>query len=470
MTETDSIPKPLTLPCWTLFLSSITAADSTNKTALLIGSGAALIIIATRLRARDLNLAGVVLLAAALAALAWYLGLLSPDLLERAAVSGLTLGGFLLSLQFLAPAVERSDLVQKVGRIFVRQPAGLRYYAISIGVNLMGLLLSISVIPLFLTMVRRTLDEDRTPIPEGARTIIQRRSASAIQRGVSMVPLWSPVSLVIVLLSGLIPDIAWLDYLPFGVALSVTLILIGRWVDRLQNPGTPKLAGFSTRVEPGPIITLLAILALVPILARTASWALEGPPLLGLLLAFPIFGILFFGLQSVMLGKSPLSGREIRGFGEILHQKYHDVGRETGIFVTIGVISALAIPIFRHLQVGELLASIPAPPELILFVCIILSLGISVLGISPLIFATLIVDIFMETPQLELSRAILILSAAFLVGHSWLVSPVSYGAMSVSRELNVSLREILIRWNLPYVICATAAYGLLAAILAWVLP
>lgn len=444
-----------------MFLCGVVAAHTGAPLALAVGAAAALILIATRLVALDRTVISTLLMAVALLGAAQALDLLTPALIGRALVSGLSLGAFLLSLHFLAPAVERSDLVERVGRFFVRQPPGRRYYAISVGVNMMGLLLSISVIPLFLTMVRRTLDESPTPIPDTALRTIRRRSAAAIQRGISMVPLWSPVSIIIVVLSGMIPDFVWLDYLPLGIALSVTLILVGRRVDRFQNPGVAGLSGFAARFEPAPLAALLTIMALVPAIAWAASQALSGPRLLGLLLAFPVVGLLFYALQSAVLGRSPLARSERAGFAAILHQRYRVSLREVSVFVSVGVVSILAVPIFRHMQVADLIAALPIAAELALFVCVIVSLALSVLGISPLITATLMVDMFIQPNALDVHRALLILSAAFLVGHSWLVSPVSFGTMSVSRDLSVPTREILIRWNLPYVICAIAVFGLM---------
>jgi hypothetical protein len=432
--------------------------------ALWIGAAAGLVLLAHQLGQRDLNLTALSCFAIFLALVAQRLGLLTPDLVVRAGIGGVSFAGFLLSLQFLFPAVERSDLVERVGQIFVRQPPGRRYYALSVGVNFLGLLLSLSAIPLFLTMVRRTLDENPTPIPERANHITRRRSASAIQRGLSMVPLWSPVSLVIVVLSSTIPDIVWIEYFPYGVALSVGLVLVGRWLDRLQNPGVAGLSEFSTRLTPGPLLALLCIMAMVPAIAWIASAALQGPRLLGLLLAFPIVGTLFHALQSIRLGRSPVAHRAVSNFASTLHQRFRQNQREVAVFLLIGILSALVIPIVRHLHLVDYLSALPAPPELILFACMILALGLSFVGISPLISSTLIVDMFIGNSELEIHRTLLILSAAFLVGQSWLVSPVSFGTMNLSRELGIPVREILTRWNLPYVACTVTIFGALLAV------
>ncbi|MCV6587315.1 MAG: hypothetical protein OIF47_17445 [Marinibacterium sp.] len=461
------MPHVMTAAFWTVFLCGVAVSWGGWPWALALGGAAALVVLASRLRNPDASLRGLMVMAIGCVVLAQGLGVLSPKLMVQAVTSGLSLGAFMLSLQVLSPAVDRSDLVERVGRVFVRQPPGRRYYAISVGVNLMGLLLSISVIPLFLTMVRRTLDDSAVPLSPQARQTIRRRSASAIQRGVSMVPLWSPVSLVIVVLSGMFPDMAWHDYLPFGAGLSVTLVLIGRWVDRIQNPGTVGLAGFSTRPEPKPLLALLAIMALVPAIAWAVGEILQGPRLLGLLLAFPVVGVVFFAAQSLSIGRSPLSPGEVSGFLRALSARFQASTRELSVFLIIGFVSTLAVPIFRQLHLGDVLVALPVAPELVLFGCVIAALGLSVLGISPLITATLIVDLFIQPQTAQVHHALLILSAAFLVGHSWLVSPVSYGAMSVSRDLGVPVREILIRWNLPYVICALAVYGVMTASFAW---
>lgn len=473
---------PLPLPAWLMsaahwavFLCGVVAAYAPWTPALWLGAAAAVLLFVARFRSFDATIKGLICLAALLALISYYGGLLSSDLVAKTISGGLSLGAFCLSLQFLTPAIERSDLVEKVGRQLVRQPAGRRYYAISFGVNVTGILLSISVIPLFLTMMRLTLEESEPPLSDTATRTIRRRSASAIQRGFSMVPLWSPISVTIVVLAGLIPDLSWFDFLPFGLALSVALVWVGRQVDRLQNPATKSLPGFSTRFDPKPLFALFAILALVPTVAWLASDTLSAPRLLGLLLAFPIVGLMFFALQSILLRSvaatpkpAPRNPSASTGFFTSLHDQFTKVGREFSVFVLIGLISALAVPVFRTLPIAETLSALPIPPVAVLFACVVLGLIISVFGVSPLITAVLLVDLFVQPGPLSLPSSMLILAATFLVGHSWLVSPAGYGTMTTARYLNVPTRQILVNWNLPYVLCAVLVFGLLLAAISFI--
>jgi len=394
-------------------------------------------------------------------------GLLSTKVLHSSVISGLSLGGFLLSLQFLAPAIERSTLVETVGRIFIRQPPGRRYYGISAGVNMLGMLLSISVIPVFLTMVRRTLEEAQREIDahvtRQVQNVITKRSAAATMRGLSMVPLWSPVSVVVVIISTRIPDMDWIDYLPLGALVAVLLVFVGRLVDWFQYKSVTPLQGFRTPVEIAPLVLLFLILASVPAITWAVTALHGGSRLLGLLLAFPIVGTAFFSMQSFVLGRHPLEIRELRSFFGALNHKFNSSLREVIVFVLVGVCAGLVVPLLGILNLEMYLASLPIPPEFVLFLCVLTSLSLAMIGISPLITATLVMEVFAHSDGLAVHRSLLIISATLTVGLSWLASPVGFGTMTVSRELKTPVREILIAWNLPYVLGALGLFGAISA-------
>lgn len=112
---------------------------------------------------------------------------------------GLERMAFLATLLALLGAlrVVASDApeVLRAGRYLTTCPPGRRYLAMNFGGHVFGVLINLGGIAILLEMTRRSLEETRGHLPAHLREWRLRRMTTAVLRGFSLAPLWSPIGL-----------------------------------------------------------------------------------------------------------------------------------------------------------------------------------------------------------------------------------------------------------------------------------
>jgi hypothetical protein len=143
---------------------------------------------------------------------------------------------FLIALGLLKEAALTSDSVNLTGRALLQQQPVRRYALLTFASHLLGILMSVGAINLLGTMIHRSLDDSRDTVDVRINSARQRRMMLAVVRGFCSIPLWAPTSVTITLLVTTIPKLQWIDIMPYGVYLTLVLLLFGIWLDHLQAP------------------------------------------------------------------------------------------------------------------------------------------------------------------------------------------------------------------------------------------
>lgn len=150
-------------------------------------------------------------------------------ILTGTASPGPALGGagfffaLLVILQILGRAATRSPDVVAGAEIIVSRPPGLRYLFLTFGAHLFGLFLNIGSVILMISMLSGRLKQ------ESEETV--RSLTLAVLRGFSGTPMWSPLSLSVLVLLSLIEGVSYWHLAPVGMLAATFYMLAGYRLD-----------------------------------------------------------------------------------------------------------------------------------------------------------------------------------------------------------------------------------------------
>ena len=249
----------------------------------------------------------------ALLAFEWLRGDLNAGLAQTALGRAGFMVFFLTALGFLQHAAGRSPLLLRSGQILLQQPPGRRYLVLTFGSAMFGMLLNLSTIGLLGTMIRKAADGATDPETRRIAAIRKERMTLAMLRGFSTIPMWSPITVTIALISAAIPGVTWAQLASHSAPLALAFLLLGWGLDRRSYPrragGVPVDAPPLHRLMP---LTLLVIA--VPAIAYVISAVLGTSILVSLLLVLPLMSCGWVYLQERgRPGAAARTGHEIIG-------------------------------------------------------------------------------------------------------------------------------------------------------------
>ena len=175
------------------------------------------------------------------------------------------LAALLIALSGLSHAAARSRDIQRIAEILVERPAGARYLWISFGAHVLGIFLNLGSVMLIATLLASRRAE---LLRQGAVVHL----TLAMLRGISAMPMCSPLALSSIVILSILPEVPYFDLLPWGLAAALSYILAGFVMSggphRRPAPGARLLpTADETRV-------LLRLLARIVVLV-TAAFSLK---------------------------------------------------------------------------------------------------------------------------------------------------------------------------------------------------
>jgi len=143
---------------------------------------------------------------------------------------------FLIALGILKEAALSSQSVKLTGLALLQQKPVRRYALLTFASHLLGILMSVGALNLLGTMIQRSLYDNNDTVDIRVRSARQRRMMLAVLRGFCSIPLWAPTSVTITLLVTTIPNLQWIDIIPYGLYMALAILLFGVWLDHFQAP------------------------------------------------------------------------------------------------------------------------------------------------------------------------------------------------------------------------------------------
>ncbi|PYC47535.1 hypothetical protein DI396_08775 [Litorivita pollutaquae] len=379
--------------------------------------------------------------------------------LGRAIDRAAFLAFFVTALSLLQSAGGRSPMIRNCGEALVEQPPGRRYTVLTIGGALFGVLLSLGTLSLLGSIIVSGVEGRRGSTEPRISEIRMQRMTLAMLRGFSTIPMWSPTTMTLaIILSGL-PSLRWIDILPLGLAATVAFLVLGWITDRLTYP---RPSG-ANRTEGAPLTTLLPLVGLViliPGVAYVVAEVLGLSMIAALLVTVPFISFGWIFIQMRGAGDShPMRASGTWIMRDVL-PSLPSLRSEVGIFAGSAFIGILIPPLLNLDVIGSTVAQLglSAGGVLVLsFWGIALALMV---GINPIISATIAIEILPNLPGLALSE----LGIAHMVMMSWAViiglSPFSTSVRMSARVIGREAAEIGLRWNLRFSLVAGALLSL----------
>ena len=372
----------------------------------------------------------------ALAMLVFALGY-DPELIETASGNMTRLAGLMLAVMLLSNVLARTEDLQQISvSLFGGKPLA-RYLSLAFGTSLVSVPLNFGSVAVVGSLVgeriRRNGDSEST-----------RNATRAVLRGFGVAPMFSPLSISVVLTLTLLPEVSLLSLLLLAIPFSVLMVLAGlRWR------------------EPEP----LANTEQSDTAAGAGSWLRFG----GLILAVCV-GVLWL---SHRFGLSYAHAVALSCLGAVL--LYRVLGwlkRENPPMASMANVSnELAIvggsAFIGAVLSGVVLGQISGQPELPVWLWALLAACVpwvffaaGLAGMNPIIIATLVGGIL---GSLWPSAAQLGLAIAMVTG--WGITafgtPFAANALIMERLTGYRTRDASLRWSLALSLCGLCAASLL---------
>lgn len=366
---------------------------------------------------------------------------------------------FIYLVTLLKEAAQRSGSVLELGRYLTQQPQGRRYYSLSIGGHIMGVLLNFGAISLMTPLIQRGAKAMARDSKTHAQ--LEQQQISALLRGFSWMIIWSPTALTQAVLYTSFPTANALTVMPLGIGASLVMILIGRALDRMywrhrlvvQNEAAPEFPRRAFQNFTAICLSLIcATFIVVVTLGKTAAIAL--------MLVAPIM-MVFWIFGQVRSERAPGAFRATGGvLSEIFFHSVRVPAQSAyvlGIAGYIGVAAAALAPVDDF---ALLLSEAAIPAWLILTsLPILITLG-GQLALSPLIVVVFLAAILNALPVLPADPNLIV----FALGAGWALSmtasPNASATLLIASITRIAPTTLTWRWNGVYAIICFLVFTL----------
>lgn len=352
---------------------------------------------------------------------------------------------FLTSLSVLREAAGTSPLVRRCGTILVNQPTGRRYILLSVGSHLFSVMLNIGALNVLGTMVKRSIRPGTTDEERRIAGIRSRRMLTAVLRGFSGIPLWSPTTVTMLLVLSSIPEIAWEQYAPLGLSLAVLFIIWGAILDRFSYSQHTIKPGEDHRLI--YLIPLVLLVAFIPLSAFVVS-VLTGLKLFSaLLMCVPFIGLIWIAVQYRRAGPRISAALVLRRATRAFPRTFISQRNEVALFASSGFIGVILIPLIDPSWINDWLQYAGLSDAMLMIMISMTIIVTSLMAINPIITVTLILGVLQELPDLNVSPTI----QAVVITVTWAVftgtSPFTASLRFLSIFSSVSPTELGMKWN-----------------------
>lgn len=385
--------------------------------------------------------------------------------LDRAAF----FAAFIYLVTLLKEAAQRSRSVLALGSYLTQQPQGRRYYALSVGGHAMGVLLNFGAISLLTPLIQRGAKAMGSGDPAAGPTAAQleQQQISALLRGFSWMIIWSPTALTQAVLYTSFPTANAAMVIALGISASITMILIGRALDRVQArritrapPTAPPPLPRAALRRFGAICATLIVLTFVTVVVAGVSAAIA------LMLIAPVLMVSWVFAQRVAADRSTAPATTLRTLQEIFIQRAMDPAQSAyilGMAGYIGVAAAALAPV--DLFAAQLDALAPPPWLFLATLPVLITLG-GQLALSPILVVVFLAAVINELPSLPADPTLIIFSLGAGWALSMTASPNASATLLIASITRVAPTTLTWRWNGHYALVCYLAFGLSFWVLA----
>lgn len=352
---------------------------------------------------------------------------------------------FLTSLSVLREAAGSSPLVRRCGTIMVNQPPGRRYLLMTIGAHLFSVMLNVGALNVLGTMVKRAIRPGQTDEEKRIANVRSRRMLTAVMRGFSSIPMWSPTSVTMLLVMSGIPTLSWEQYAPVGLLLAGLFIVWGAILDRISYPQRAVSLGNDHHLR--PLIPLVLLVVLIPVSAFIVA-ELTGMKLFSaLLVCVPFIGVSWISFQYKRARPRINAALLLRRISRSFPITFTSQRNEVALFASSGFIGVILIPLIDPLWIKGLLEQANIGDAWLMIIISLTVLLFSLLAINPIITVTIILGVLQQLPDLSVPPVVQVAVIAVTWGVFSGMSPMTAALRFISNFSNVSPAVFGLVWN-----------------------
>ena len=307
---------------------------------------------------------------------------------------------FLNSLSFLQHAAGRAPLLRTLGHILGHQPPGRRYLVLTFGAALFGMLLNLSAIGLLGTMIAKGVAPGTTAEDQRIAAIRRKRMTLAMIRGFCSIPMWSPITVTIALITAAIPGLKWAEIAIYSAPLGVCFLLLGWVFDRHAYPQRTPPAHSNPPSLRG-LVPLLALAVAVPSLALGLSQILGTSMIVALLLALPVISAGWLWLQERTQPRAMARvGHEI---GHKILPNLPTMRTEITLFACSAFLGVMVAHIIDTDAMGHAITTAGLSSGATLAISAWLIVGLALVGVNPIVSVTILAGTLPKLAALAIS-------------------------------------------------------------------
>ena len=358
---------------------------------------------------------------------------------------------FLIALGLLKEAALTSNSVNLTGRALLQQQPVRRYALLTFASHLLGILMSVGAINLLGTMIHRSLHDNKDTVDTRINNARQRRMMLAVVRGFCSIPLWAPTSVTMTLLVTTIPTLRWIDIIPYGLYLTLVVLLFGIWLDHVQAPKhlrhlVPAISNNLSDLKVSyPIVIVVITLTII---SGLLIYMTSLRPIAAVLVSAPIVSTAWIFIQ-YHRKRNTLSAVQltIRRFGKDIFFKLPLQRSEIIFFASSVMIGRLLLTVLDIEWFVQQLAHLNISAALILISSSWIIFLAALLFINPMISVTLVAGALSQLPNLENIPV----TIALVMMVTWTVvigsSPTTTSVRISARLTGITPFQMGIRWN-----------------------
>jgi hypothetical protein len=398
------------------------------------------------------------LLLVSLAVVAWFSirGELGADRLIKASADAAFYAAFLASLGMMQCLVRRFEVLRRIHDVLLGGRAIWLYPKYALVSCSIASVLSFGMMSLLCGSLSETLRE--RGISGESRLQWLRSVLISTLRGFALVPLVAPTSVAVAILTRELPQLSWSMLLPYGLAASVVLVVVG-WI--LEQHRFRQVSSERVALEqwPSGSLQLLGLVLIVFVVMAVIVALTDFKVSVAAMMAVPSVTVLYMMWQE-------------RSVGVVLKESMTQVSsmnNEMAIFAASAILGVSISSVIPADALSGLATS--AGGMWVLAVVGMLSLPLlSAIGVIPITVLSVQAGLL---PQLIAEGMDpLLISVALVIGFSlaMMLSPFGPAVMLLSRFGQVPRRVVAFRWNGVFVLIVVPLLLALLALEIIVLP
>ncbi len=380
--------------------------------------------------------------------------------LDRAAF----FAAFIYLVTLLKEAAQRSQSILELGLYTTRQPRGRRYYGLAVGGHFMGVLLNFGAVSLLTPLIQRgarSASDDPIAIRQA-----EQQQISALLRGFSWMILWSPTALTQAVLFTSFPSIDHSVTMVLGIGAAITMVLIGRFEDRIRwrNVDLPTL----TQTQDLPVQAIFRFGIICILLIGLTFWVLSVSQVsaaIALMLVAPVMMVGWIFAQQFKMRKGAVVSSTITSVWRILSLSSISMGRSSFMLGAAGFIGEAAARLAPVDLVAHSLERVNMPDWLFLMALPVLISLAGQVALSPILIVVFLSAIINALPVLPADPNLIV----FALGAGWAMSmtasPNASATLLVSSVTNIPPTTLTWRWNGVYALLCYATFSVMFIVL-----